>query len=422
MGVEWYEAQGIEVRDTDRGGRVTYHGPGQLVAYPIVSLAPYGDDVHEYVRGLERVTIGVARRARGRGEDDRGPDRRLDRGGGSPARARARPRRARSARSGSTSAAGSPPTASRSTSTTTCSRSSGSSPAGSRAARVTSLSRELGAEQDLDAFAATVAARFGEVYERDPVADRRRPTSSSTCRPLGSGSHDDDDAGLRAHPRHPLPRQAGRNRRRGRRRRPLPPRPQAAVAEGPGPGRPHLPPPQGDDRRRQPAHRLRGGQLPQRRRVLGARHRDLHDPRRRLHPPLRLLQREDGRADLERPAGAAARRQPGEEDGAAPRRRHLGRPRRPARLRGERLRRRDPLDPDAGARLQGRGPHPRLPRPGDAAGQGDPRAPRRLQPQRRDGAAPLPEGAPRLPVPALGPGPAAGQGDGRRGASSPSRG
>lgn len=59
MGVEWYEAQGIEVHDTDRGGLVTYHGPGQLVAYPIVDLSAYDDDVHAYVRGLEQTILGA---------------------------------------------------------------------------------------------------------------------------------------------------------------------------------------------------------------------------------------------------------------------------------------------------------------------------------------------------------------------------
>jgi lipoyl(octanoyl) transferase len=57
MGEDWYRMQGIEVCETDRGGRVTYHGPGQLVGYPIVSLRPYGDDVKEYVCKLERLMI-----------------------------------------------------------------------------------------------------------------------------------------------------------------------------------------------------------------------------------------------------------------------------------------------------------------------------------------------------------------------------
>lgn len=50
---------GAEVFETNRGGKVTYHGLGQLVGYPIIDLAGYKKDVHHYVRQLEEALIGT---------------------------------------------------------------------------------------------------------------------------------------------------------------------------------------------------------------------------------------------------------------------------------------------------------------------------------------------------------------------------
>jgi lipoyl(octanoyl) transferase len=157
MGEDWYRMQGIEVTDTDRGGRVTYHGPGQLVGYPIISLGPYDDDVHAYIRRMEQVVIASLADWQVEAELIDGltgvwtfEQRKIASIGVHVNRG-----------------------------VTTHGFAINVNndlqpfewivPCGIESCRVTSVSRELGAEQDLDAFATTVRERFGEVYERAPV-------------------------------------------------------------------------------------------------------------------------------------------------------------------------------------------------------------------------------------------------------------
>ncbi|NNM85072.1 MAG: lipoyl(octanoyl) transferase LipB [Phycisphaerales bacterium] len=56
---ELLAARGVAVQDTDRGGDITFHGPGQLVAYPIIPLNSYGMGLHDYMRFLEQVVIDL---------------------------------------------------------------------------------------------------------------------------------------------------------------------------------------------------------------------------------------------------------------------------------------------------------------------------------------------------------------------------
>lgn len=162
MGEDWYRMQGIDVCETDRGGAVTYHGPGQLVGYPIVSLKPYGNNVHDYVRRLEELmtgslaTYGVDARVIG---DLTG----VWVGGGPP----------EGRKVGSIGVH-----VSRGVTTHGFAVNVNNDlqpfewvvPCGIEGVRMTSLCRELGAEADMDAYMDVVSQRFGEICGRRPVA------------------------------------------------------------------------------------------------------------------------------------------------------------------------------------------------------------------------------------------------------------
>lgn len=175
MGEDWYRLQGIDVQESDRGGRVTYHGPGQLVGYPIVSLKPYGEDVQAYVGKLERLMIDSLM--------PYGIEAEVIDGltgvwvGGAPPEGR---------KIGSIGVH-----VSRGVTTHGFAVNVNNDlqpfewvvPCGIENVRMTSLTRELRAEQDMDRYMDVVSGLFGAIFQRDPV-----PTPSESLTELLGGA------------------------------------------------------------------------------------------------------------------------------------------------------------------------------------------------------------------------------------------
>jgi lipoyl(octanoyl) transferase len=153
MGEHWYRDRGIEVCDTDRGGRVTYHGPGQLVAYPIMAVERVADFVHT----MERAIVAAL----------------ADEGIG--AEVRESPLTGVWADDAKIASIGVRVSGGVTTHGLAVNVDNDLQPfewivpCGIEACRMTSLTRELGAEQDMGAFMDTVARVFGELYEREPL-------------------------------------------------------------------------------------------------------------------------------------------------------------------------------------------------------------------------------------------------------------
>ncbi len=144
---------------------------------------------------------------------------------------------------------------------------------------------------------------------------------------------------------------------------------------------------------KRPRHGVRGGGLPEHRRVLGQEARHLHDHGGHLHPRLRVLQRQDRHAGRARCAGAGAYRGSDLQARARPYRDHLGRSRRSRRWRRRAFCRDHPRDPRALPAHHDRDPDAGFPAQGRRAGNRGRRKTRRVQPQSGNRAVALSHGA-----------------------------
>jgi lipoyl(octanoyl) transferase len=168
------DERGIEVHETDRGGQVTYHGPGQLVGYPIVNLSPDRRDVRRYMRDLEetlRRTLadyGVA--AEARGGDELG----MWVGGAKVASLGVHLKRWVTTHGFALNV------------TTDLALFAGIVPCGLSGVAMTSIERLTGARPPLAEVAARHAAHFGAVFEREMVPWEEPPQPDAAAPPAAA--------------------------------------------------------------------------------------------------------------------------------------------------------------------------------------------------------------------------------------------
>jgi lipoyl(octanoyl) transferase len=156
MGEDWYRMQGIEVCESDRGCAVTYHGPGQLVGYPIVSLQAQRLGVAAYIERMEGLMIeslaswGIPARLRDGLTGVWAGDRKIGSIG-------VHVRRGITTHGFAVNV------------NNDLQPFEWIVPCGIEGCRMTSVCRELGAEQPMDEFMDVVADRFGQAYGRRMV-------------------------------------------------------------------------------------------------------------------------------------------------------------------------------------------------------------------------------------------------------------